>query len=248
MTGWRSAPPVLELAPDQVDIWRVDLELSEAAFNLMQASLSADESARAARFHFEADGRRYIAAHACLRNVLARYLALDPRELDFRAGSHGKPELAGLARERAIEFNLSHSGRFALIGVTRNRRIGVDVEIHRPDLTTEELARHYFSAREVSQLFSLRPEERQIAFFNCWTRKEAYIKAHGLGLHLPLDSFDVSLAASGVDLLEATQPDPHQAARWTLRHLDVHPGYGAAAAVEGRELSFRLWNWGMDGA
>lgn len=224
----------------------MDLELPDDAFNRIRASLSADESARSARFHFEKDRRVYIAAHACLRDVLSRYLKLDPHRLEFQAGSHGKPGLAGIAPQHIVEFNLSHSGRFGLIGVTRNRRIGVDVELHRPELTTEELARHYFSTREVEQLFSLGPGKRQEAFFNCWARKEAYIKAHGLGLHLPLDSFDVSLAGSGSVLLEATRPDPQEAGRWTLRHLDVHPGYGAAAAVEGRELSFRMWEWEVD--
>jgi 4'-phosphopantetheinyl transferase len=123
------------------------------------------------------------------------------------------------------------------------RKVGVDVERIRRDMELESIARRYFSQREVAELLALPPEQREIAFFNGWTRKEAYIKAQGLGLSLPLDSFDVSLAPDEPAILRETRPDPQKAARWRLESLEVDAQYVAAVAVEGKGLEFRLWDW-----
>lgn len=236
--GWMSPPGFLDLQPHQVDVWRVFLDLGPAAVRAIGSTLSADESQRAVRFHFPKDRERYKAAHGCLRNILARYLGCQPGQLDFSANRYGKPAL----NDRSLEFNLSHSGDFALIAVARNRKVGIDLERVRSGLEFESIASRCFSQVEVAEFAALPPEQRAAGFFNGWTCKEAYIKAQGLGLSMPLDSFDVSLAPDGPALLRATRPDPSDAARWTMLALDVNPGYAAALAVEGREVEFRLWD------
>jgi len=245
---WSPPPDDLDLQTHQVDIWRVFLDLRVDSAKLFESSLSADESQRAARFHFKADRDRFIVAHGCLRGILARYLHCEPGQLSFFTGEYGKPALV----DKKIDFNLSHSGDYALVAIAHERKAGIDVECIRQDIEIENIADRYFSPREVSELMALPPEQRATAFFNCWTRKEAYIKAHGLGLSLPLDSFDVSLDEPAV--LRATRPDPSQAARWTLLSLEVDSNYAGALAVEGdalsgeavskgAELEFKYWDW-----
>ena len=259
-TTWIHPPENLDLAIDRVDVWRIHLGLTTPS----EDSLSADERQRASRFHFDVDRDRYIAAHASLRGILARYLQCEPHDLKFSANEYGKPflirsndfsrsvksatdpmgALRRVATTHDIEFNLSHSGDFALIAVTRGRKVGVDVELIRADIELEDLARRNFSLREVSELMSLPLEQRARGFFNCWTRKEAYIKAQGLGLSLPLDSFDVSLGEPAA--LNATRPDENESARWSLHSLNVESNYAAALAVEGNGLEIRCWDWVVD--
>jgi 4'-phosphopantetheinyl transferase len=240
---WSSPPIVLEIEPHQVDIWRIKLDVSTQLLRVLEGMISTDEAERAARFHFPIHRDRFIAAHGCLRDILTRYLPLDSRSLSFSVNDYGKPSLSETFSEHALEFNLSHSGDFALVAVTLNRQVGVDVEYMREEVSRVEIARRYFSEREVSDFLSVPPEGQNVTFFNCWTRKEAYIKAHGLGLSLPLDSFDVSLIPGEPAILRATRPNPQEAVRWTLKHLEVHPNYAAAVAVKGSDLEFRLWNW-----
>jgi 4'-phosphopantetheinyl transferase len=240
MSGeWLTSPETMDLQSHQVDIWRVVLDLPSDSFQWAESTLSADELERASRFHFEKDRSRFIVAHASLRGVLAQYLQRDPKQISFSANEFGKPFLP----DHEVEFNLSHSGDYAMIAVTRGRNIGVDIEHLRDDKELETLARRFFSPSEVTELMALPPEWRMIGFFNCWTRKEAYIKARGLGLSLPLDSFDVSLAPGERVMLRATRPDSKDATRWTIRPLEVDSGYAGAIAVKGLGLDFRFWDW-----
>ncbi|WKZ47160.1 MAG: 4'-phosphopantetheinyl transferase superfamily protein [Anaerolineales bacterium] len=233
MTEWLIAPEIFELSSRQVDVWRVHL----VSFPPDENSLSPDERQRAVKFHFDKDRHRYIVSHASLRGILARYLQRAPEGLPFSVNEYGKPFLT----DHELEFNLSHSGDYALIAVTRGRNVGVDVEQIRAEVEIEELARRNFSPREVSELMALPPEQRLSGFYNCWTRKEAYIKAQGLGLSLPLDSFDVSLGEPAI--LHATRPNADEAAQWTMLPLDVDSGYAGALAVRGNGLDFRFWVW-----
>jgi 4'-phosphopantetheinyl transferase len=222
-----------------VDIWRASVDLPKDSLESLGATLSTDEIERASRFHFQADRDRFTLAHGCLRDVLARYLHCEPGQLSFFANDYGKPAL----QDQKLEFNLSHSGDFALVAITREHKVGVDVERIRQGISSQVIARQYFSKSEVAELQRLPPEQREAAFFTCWTRKEAYIKAQGLGLSLPLESFDVSLTPNEVAILRATRPDPQEAARWTLLSLEVDPRHASAVAVEGKDLQFRLWDW-----
>lgn len=235
--NWTPPPDSLSLKSRHVDIWRLSLNLLADSVKLIESTLSADESARAARFHFEVDRNRFIVAHGVLRKILGRYLHCDPAELTFSVNQYGKPALVN----SALEFNLSHSGDFALIAVTQGRKIGVDVERIRQGISSHVIAQQYFSKAEVAELQSLPIEQREAAFFTCWTRKEAYIKAQGLGLALPLECFDVSLTPGQPAILRATRPDEKEAVRWTLRSLDVDPNYAGAVAVEGTDFDFRLF-------
>jgi 4'-phosphopantetheinyl transferase len=237
--NWKSSPDDLDLEIHQVDIWRISLNLPVDSVNSLESYLSADETERAARFHFRAGREHFIAARGCLREILARYLHCEPGQLTFSSNQYGKPEL----QDHYLEFNLSHSGDYALVGVRMKRKIGVDIERIRSDLGLESIANRFFSQREVSELSALPSEQRVAGFFNCWTRKEAYIKAHGLGLSLPLDSFDVSLTPNKPAILRATRPDPKEAIGWTLFSLEVNPHYMSAVATQGQGLEFRLWDW-----
>ena len=214
------------LAEDAVHVWRLSLaSCPDGAREL----LSADERERADRFHFARDRDRFVAARAGLRRVLAGYAGGAPGELAFGYASHGKPYLVGPGA--ALAFNLSHAHEVALVAVTRGREVGVDVEHVRADVELERLARTTFSPAEQRALLALPPEERALAFFRGWTRKESYIKARGEGLSMPLDRFSVSLDA-GPDV--GFEPDdPDERARWTIRALAIDAGYVAALTVSG---------------
>ena len=236
---WSVPPETLTLQPAQVDVWRVHLDFPLNVLDRLQATLSENEKERATRFHFAADRDRFIASHGCLRGILARYLHCEPHEFSFSTNSHHKPAVNG----HKVEFNLSHSGDFALIAIAQDGKVGVDVERIRSGISSHVIAQQYFSTSEFEELQSLPLEQRETAFFTCWTRKEAYIKAQGQGLSLPLESFDVSLIPNQPAILRATRPNPDEAARWTLFALDVDPCYQAAVAAEGKGVQIRLWDW-----
>jgi 4'-phosphopantetheinyl transferase len=193
--------------------------------------LDAHERARANRFVYERDRRRFINVHAAMRMVLATQLAVPPRSVNLVAGEHGKPRLAGSALD--LRFNLSHSGERALLALTLAREVGVDIEQHRT-CDTSSLARCAFSPAEFEALERLPPRDRAIAFYRGWTRKESFIKARGDGFSFPLDGFDVSLEADGP--LLGCRAAPAEIERWTVLNVPVEPGYSAALTVEGRNF------------
>jgi 4'-phosphopantetheinyl transferase len=241
---WKTPPDVLNLQSQHVDVWRIHLDLGLDSVKSFESTLSADESQRASRFHLDKDRQHFIISHFSLRDVLGRYLNLEPAELGFSIDQYGKPSLL----KHKLEFNLSHSGSFALVAVTQSRIIGVDVERMREGISSLSIARQYFSPAEIAELETVPAEQKETAFFACWTRKEAFIKAKGLGLSLPLDSFDVSLTPDEPSILRAVRPQPQEATRWTLLSLDVAPRHAGAMAVENAELKdqdfeFRLWDW-----
>ena len=240
-TIWAQPPEYLAFGSNQVDVWRVSiLDFLPDSIRWMKSILSPDEIKRADRFHFEADHHRFVVSHASLRDILSRYLYKSPQDIEFAASENGKPIISPRSQ---LDFNLSHSGDFALIAISKGRKVGVDVERHRLDMDHEKIAQRFFSDEEKSELRELPDVQKMNGFFNCWTRKESYIKALGLGLLLPLDSFDVSLAPNEPAALRATRPDPQEASRWTMLSLPVHPNHTGSVSVEGKNLEFRLWNW-----
>jgi 4'-phosphopantetheinyl transferase len=240
---WRPPPAALTLSNAEVHVWRASLDPAASCVEHLQRTLSADERHRAARFHFPRDRRRFIVARGVLRDILGRYLGVPPSALGFRYNAYGKPALAGVADEEGLRFNVSHSDETALFAVTCGREVGVDIEHLRTAIACEDIAERFFSARERASLRALPAEVKHRAFFNCWTRKEAYIKAHGEGLSLPLDQFDVSLAPGEPVALLATRSDPREALRWSLQALTPGPGYVAAVAVEGQDWRLTCWQW-----
>jgi 4'-phosphopantetheinyl transferase len=221
------------LGADDVHLWRINLEATAKDEPRWSTVLSTDEQAHAARFRFQKDRRYYTAARAILRQVLAGYLEVDPRALTFAYSAKEKPALGGIYSDSELAFNISHSGGIALFACTRNRQIGVDVEQIRSDFDTDAIARRFFSEAERQELASLPAAERHEAFFRVWTRKEAYIKATGDGLSLPLQDFDVSLVPGHKSALLATRPNAQEAKRWSLRDIRVKPGYAGALCVSG---------------
>src|SRR5688572_27234414 len=180
---WRSAPKTLSLPDDCVHVWRAALDPTPDTL------LSGDEREKAALFHFEKDRQRYIAARTALRQLIARYENVPAEKIEFTYNAFGKPAL----KKSPLRFNTSHSADLALFAFTLRNNIGVDLERIRPDFAAREIAGQFFSPDEIAALRALPPAAQIEAFFRCWTRKEAFIKAHGSGLSLPLHRFVVSL-------------------------------------------------------
>ena len=205
-------------------------------------TLTADERQRAERYIFQKDRTHFVVARGLLRVLLGCYLRQEPLHLRFIYGPHGKPALATDTGGVALRFNVSHSHGLALYAITRGREVGVDVERIRPKVAQEKIAERFFSPREVTVLRALPTPLQATAFFACWTRKEAYIKATGDGLSLPLDQFDVSLAPGEPAVLLRTAWDPQEVACWALQDLAPAPGYRAAVAVAGHDWRLTCWD------
>jgi 4'-phosphopantetheinyl transferase len=232
----------LTLAEDEVQLWRADLKEIRPHESRWRELLSADERMRADRFHFDRDRQRFVASRALLRTILAAFLAADPSTLNFSYSKTDKPFLSSAHDNSGIRFNVSHSGGIALYAFSRRREVGVDVEQVRRDLDVGPIARRFFSAFEQRRLFALPEEERNEAFFRCWTRKEAYIKAVGEGLSVPLGQFDVSLDSIetlGTNALLATRLD--KAGEWMLQEVPAGAGYRAALCAGGRDWKLNHW-------
>jgi len=238
---WLNPPTDTPLADGEVHLWRASLKQTPDTLRQLHATLSADESGKAARYHFRKDRDHYIAARGLLRRLLGLYLARSPQSLRFTYGAYGKPALDGLPGAEDLRFNVSHSHELALYAFARGRDVGVDIEHMRADFAGDDIAARFFSAHEVSMLRTLPTPQRTRAFFNCWTRKEAYIKARGEGLSHPLDQFDVSLIPGEPAALLGTRGDPQELTRWSLHALDAGEGYAAAVVVQGTDYTMRLW-------
>ncbi|MEZ4662805.1 MAG: 4'-phosphopantetheinyl transferase superfamily protein [Caldilineaceae bacterium] len=231
--GWISTEQkdALSLAEAEVQLWVDSLEAPVEQMLTLRQTLAADELARAKRFHFERDRRRFIVARGRLRQLLGRYLVLPPPEIRFTYSAHGKPLLQEAQNPAALQFNLSHAGEMMLVGVTRGRAIGVDIEQVRSLDDMMGIAASFFSPRKYDVGRRARRPKRA-GLFNCWTRKEAYIKAQGQGLSLPLDSFDVTLTPGAeARLLAVRNARPDEAAQWTMQAFEPVGGYVAAVVV-----------------
>jgi 4'-phosphopantetheinyl transferase len=231
----------LNLTAKEVHIWHIALAADENAIRACRKLLPADEVERADRFYFERDRRRFTIAHGAMRQVLGRYVNNPPEELKFLYGTKGKPELSSPGD--TIKFNLSHSDELALLAVAQGLTLGVDVEFVKLDFGGQEIAERFFSEHEVNTLLALPMEERAQAFFSCWTRKEAYIKAVGEGLSLPLDSFDVAFGPGVSPALLRVAACADEVSRWSMYDIPVPQEYKAALVVEGREHQLREWKW-----
>jgi 4'-phosphopantetheinyl transferase len=236
------------LAGQAVHLWYGWLDPPAGRLADLVRALSADEQARAARFHFARDREHFIAARATLRMLLAGYLATEPSHLVFAYGSHGKPALGDAWRDSGLAFNLAHSNGLAVYAFARARTIGVDVEYVRPLEEMHALAETVFSPRERAVFYALPSHLQRTAFFDGWTRKEAFVKATGEGLSTPLDAFDVALAPGEPAALLGIGGCARAAAGWTLRAFEPAPGYVAAVAVAGPVSRVVCRQWRHDAA
>ena len=232
--AWLEHPDPRYPSSDEIHVWWVSLQLPAADLHTLAQTLAPDEHARVSRLYFARDRRRFIAGRGLLRTILSRYLGAAPGQLQLCYGPRGKPALATPGGSR-LRFNLSHSHDLALLAVTRYREIGVDLEYVRPSAAGDQIAARYFSLKEQEQLQGLPAHEKLMGFWNCWTRKEAFIKACGDGLFRSLDQFDVSLAPGAPAQLLFVRGDPSATDRWSLHALPAPRGYVAAIAVEGRD-------------
>jgi 4'-phosphopantetheinyl transferase len=233
----------LRLEDAEIHIWRVFLNPSPAAAESLKKNLSSDERHRASRFHATKNQIRFTVARGALREILGSYLPLPPRDIRFRYTDHGKPELDLPRAADKICFNLSHSHELALYAVCRDHEVGVDVEYVRAGFPIDEIAPQFFSARENAALSALPPEERARAFFSCWTRKEAYVKADGKGLSIPLDKFDVSVDPEAAQPRLRIHGDPIESSEWLIRSLRPGEDYFAAVAARRPGWKIACWQW-----
>lgn len=245
LTDWSSHYVASALPDDTVHVWRASLELPASQQQALWRTLSADERARFERIRHERVRTHFLIARGILRMILGHYLQISPDQIVFDYNEHGKPFLVDACAGTGLCFNLSHSRDLALFAVTHHHEVGVDVEYHRPGSLEDRMriARRFFSDEEYRVLTTLPAHRRQEAFFVCWTRKEAFIKAKGRGLSLPLSHFDVSLSPDEPAALLATRWDKTEAARWSLYGLHPGDGYSGAVAVEGRDVRVACWQW-----
>lgn len=230
MTPSPSSRPTVLLSRPGLVVWRIPLEAPEAE---LAELLSADERARAVRFRPPGAWRRFVVAHGWLRRILGAALDADPASLVFGIGPWGKPTLGGPWAAAGLQFNLSHSHELALLAVTTGPAVGVDLERLRPIPRATQLAERYFAAPERADLAQVAgTAEETVTFFNCWTRKEAFVKAQGQGLAWPLDSFAVSCLPEESARLAWCREGSAQAARWQLAELQPGGGYVGAVVVE----------------
>jgi len=237
---WKPGPANPVIWQNEVHIWRARLDVPWSW--TYDEALSLEDRTRADRFKFESDRRKFCVARASLRLVLGRYLQAKPGRLELQTNKFGKPFLADQKRSRGIRFNLSHSHQVALIAVTRDREVGVDVEFMRPEFVSDEVASHFFSRVEVEQFRSVPAGLRTESFFNCWTRKEAYIKARGEGLSCPLDQFDVFVAPGTPAMLLESRVGVNETKRWTFHDINAGDRYAGSLAVENGFTRLVLWD------
>jgi 4'-phosphopantetheinyl transferase len=236
--NWSFPPTKLELAEDEIHLWRASLDLRKEVLDRCASILSQDERLRASRFLFPRDRDHFVAARGILRELLGKYAADSPALVEFQYGERGKPALRAENGKPLVRFNLSHSHGLAVYAFARNRELGIDLEPIRPEFSGEDIAERYFSPQELEEWRRLTPELRAEAFFLCWTRKEAYVKARGEGLQIPLASFSVTLTPGQSETLQSVD-----SARWRLLSFRPASGYAAALAGEGKDWRLLQWDW-----
>lgn len=236
------APDVAAISEQEVHVWTVNL----ARVPVLDEALSHVEHERSAQFDSEVDRRRFKAARSALRTILTRYLKLPASSLVFAQTEFGKPFVINSEADGLL-FNLSRSGDVLAIAVTRDREVGIDVEIVRQESAPMEIAEQCFSVAEIYTLTGLDQDARTVAFFNCWTRKEAYTKARGEGRSVPWVQFDMSLAPGVRAAMLNNRIDKEEMSRWVFHDVQLPPGYVGTLAFESLRsqprLSYFAFGW-----
>jgi 4'-phosphopantetheinyl transferase len=238
-TIWAKPPKQLQLAENEIHVWRSQLDAPDLILSRFLSHLTAEEVERAERFVFPVDRNRFITGRGLLRELLARYLELAPEAIPIKKYSHGKPFLEPQMAFSDVFFNISHSQGAALLAFSSSGQLGIDIEKIRPDFGTEEIAERYFSLAELQELRALPPELQAEGFFHCWTRKEACVKASGEGLRIPLDSFSVTLTPGQPAILKGAE-----LSGWSLYSIDPGAGFVGACVAEGKSSKLRFFEYG----
>jgi 4'-phosphopantetheinyl transferase len=218
-------------ATNEIHVWHISLNRSTDDHEMLQI-LAPEERARADRFHFADDRDRWLESKYAMRLILGSYLDTHPEELRFVYGSHGKPSIDPRHHSQLLHFNLAHSGDLALLAVTAASHVGIDVECRRDVIDALKIAETFFCREEIAELSSLHGSEVSDAFLRCWTRKEAYLKAHGSGLSIPLNRVRVSLGEFELARILLVDGSSQAADKWRLHHLALEPEYVGAVAVK----------------
>ena len=227
----------------EIHIWRIKLDLPPEEVARLEKQLSTEECERCRRFRFATDQRRFIIRRAALRRLLAAGLKIVPEAVQFKPGAHGKPVVCEETDACDLQFNCSHSGDWALIAIARGIELGVDLEQHKDLPDAGDLATRFFSASEIRELAGLPPSQKTVGFFNCWTRKEAFVKAIGLGLSFPLGCFSVSLATDKPATIVSVPAECGAINQWSMTHLGVCPDYSAAIVFAGENPRMKFFEW-----
>ncbi|GAC1362153.1 MAG: 4'-phosphopantetheinyl transferase superfamily protein [Ktedonobacteraceae bacterium] len=241
MTSWEVPPTDKTLHADEVHVWLADQKIFLTAIPVLYRLLNVDEVRKAAQFRFEKDRNRYIIAHGLLRLLLANYVQLPAAQLNYCYNAYGKPELAISHGQDTLHFNLSHTHELIIYAFTYSRHVGIDIEYIRGNIEYEQLAKHYFSSFEYAELQRLPLSIRRQVFFQCWTRKEAYIKARGLGLSLGLDTFDITVQPGLPVRLLASRENAQETTRWLFAPLPIDADYAGTLVVERQDWHMCCW-------
>ena len=237
---WLNPPDNLIIREKEAHIWRTDLELHDCLQSSLLKLLSPDEKNRAQKFRFAEDKRNYIVARGILRSLIGKYLNINPAQISFQYNEFGKPKIAD---NNPLHFNISHSRNIALFGFTNKMNVGVDVEWVNPNIEVKDIASSFFSTNEILKLLALPEKQQALGFFNCWTRKEAFIKAVGEGLSFPLDKFEVSLEPGKTAKLLATDWDPKAVSNWSMYTMSPKADFVGSLVIEGIVEKVKFWNW-----
>lgn len=246
---WLQIRPQTDRLQHEVHLWRIALDCPSTVAQACSSHLDGSERLRVSRFHFAEDAQRFSVAHGATRMILGHYLGVEPKLISYQTAAFGKPELAGALLGDSLRFNLSHSHQLALLAVTRNREVGVDLEFVRPLPDFLEVARSFFARLEVQELEQIADEPgRTTAFYRCWTAKEAFVKAIGNGLSHPLDTFSVSFLPGQPAHLRSVAGKDDWTAAWSITTFDPHVDYAAALVVSGDSPPCRCFQWSPDDA
>jgi len=229
----RSTLPTQPLPDSEIHVWCASLNVSLQNLSYYSSLLSQDEVARAGRFYFEKDRSHFMVARGILRSLLGSYLNIEPPEIEFVYGLHGKPHLKSGETNKSLEFNLSHSKDLALYAFNWNHKIGIDIEYMIPMADMDDFAEKFFTPRETALINSLSGIRKEDAFFQTWTCKEAFLKANGFGLTVPINQVEISLEFKETITLPSIGDDKELSGHWRLEILNPYPAYSAALAVDG---------------
>lgn len=245
-SNWKPASPRLELAKNDIHLFKIDLPACDGIVSRLQLTLSDDELVKAQRFYFARERKCFTVVRGLLRSILAGYLHREARTLRFHYGTNGKPRLEEFEEGEGMCFNVSHSGDLALIAVSLDRRVGIDIEFKDPKMDFLGVAASHFAKEEIASLAVVSQDSREVLFYATWAAKESYIKARGEGVSLGLDSFAFrNPQSSHPTLLRSDHED--DLGRWSFWKIDADPQYAATLAAErAQDAELQLWSFAPD--
>lgn len=240
---WESSPAKFIIGDGEIHVWRAHLDGDAEYISHLAGTLSNAELARAAKFKFEKDQRRYKMARGIVRAILGRYLSLDGRDVRLDTGLYGKPRLRMLGSGPDLRFSLAHSQGLALYAFALGHEVGIDLEFIKRNIDVMRLAEHVFSEKDIVDLNKLSSKDRVNSFYGAWTRKEAYLKARGLGFSIDPRRVDlptmVGAPVEFVNLFNEAEEDE----KWTIYDIEPAPEFAGAMAAEGVDWQLGRWSW-----